>query len=256
MEHHLSRNELEVHLNEQLELFRLSCEGFDRGNEVEAKRLAVTLRLLLHNGGQSKSLLKQLDKESIQFTDTAYELDHDNPLPQGSLIAIGIGSGRYHARLDSGQKDKAVDFSTWWSTPIFLDKNQDILTREDLVLIAANQDGGTHVDPTLDRVYHALTRSNSLSWITGHEKNWKSIGNPAGAAIRQIAHEVLRTLRPNYLLKPQISKDDIWISGIRPVFADKKSSSINQSNSAYEKVGRNQPCPCGSGKKYKLCHGR
>jgi preprotein translocase subunit SecA len=23
-----------------------------------------------------------------------------------------------------------------------------------------------------------------------------------------------------------------------------------------EKVGRNQPCPCGSGKKYKFCHGR
>ncbi|MFH1571957.1 MAG: SEC-C metal-binding domain-containing protein, partial [Gemmatimonadota bacterium] len=22
------------------------------------------------------------------------------------------------------------------------------------------------------------------------------------------------------------------------------------------KVGRNQPCPCGSGKKYKHCHGR
>ncbi|NCX63400.1 MAG: hypothetical protein EBW84_11880, partial [Betaproteobacteria bacterium] len=23
-----------------------------------------------------------------------------------------------------------------------------------------------------------------------------------------------------------------------------------------EKIGRNDPCPCGSGKKYKLCHGR
>ncbi len=22
------------------------------------------------------------------------------------------------------------------------------------------------------------------------------------------------------------------------------------------KIGRNDPCPCGSGKKYKLCHGR
>ncbi|WP_410731338.1 SEC-C metal-binding domain-containing protein, partial [Citrobacter portucalensis] len=22
------------------------------------------------------------------------------------------------------------------------------------------------------------------------------------------------------------------------------------------KVGRNDPCPCGSGKKYKQCHGR
>jgi preprotein translocase subunit SecA len=24
----------------------------------------------------------------------------------------------------------------------------------------------------------------------------------------------------------------------------------------YPKVGRNDPCPCGSGKKYKICHGR
>jgi preprotein translocase subunit SecA len=23
-----------------------------------------------------------------------------------------------------------------------------------------------------------------------------------------------------------------------------------------EKVGRNEPCPCGSGKKYKKCHGK
>ena len=23
-----------------------------------------------------------------------------------------------------------------------------------------------------------------------------------------------------------------------------------------EKIGRNDPCPCGSGKKYKKCHGR
>ncbi|NHB83715.1 hypothetical protein G7085_00705 [Tessaracoccus sp. HDW20] len=29
-----------------------------------------------------------------------------------------------------------------------------------------------------------------------------------------------------------------------------------QTASSVEKVGRNQPCPCGSGKKYKLCHGR
>jgi preprotein translocase subunit SecA len=25
---------------------------------------------------------------------------------------------------------------------------------------------------------------------------------------------------------------------------------------AEKKVGRNDPCPCGSGKKYKHCHGR
>ena len=29
-----------------------------------------------------------------------------------------------------------------------------------------------------------------------------------------------------------------------------------QSFSPFVKVGRNEPCPCGSGKKYKLCHGK
>ena len=27
-------------------------------------------------------------------------------------------------------------------------------------------------------------------------------------------------------------------------------------DSAYDRVGRNDPCPCGSGKKFKFCHGR
>ena len=28
-----------------------------------------------------------------------------------------------------------------------------------------------------------------------------------------------------------------------------------QTVAAGQKVGRNEPCPCGSGKKYKKCHG-
>jgi preprotein translocase subunit SecA len=27
-------------------------------------------------------------------------------------------------------------------------------------------------------------------------------------------------------------------------------------NATMRKVGRNDPCPCGSGKKYKQCHGK
>jgi len=38
------------------------------------------------------------------------------------------------------------------------------------------------------------------------------------------------------------------------------SNTQNQQNSqpvkAEKKVGRNEPCPCGSGKKYKQCHGK
>jgi preprotein translocase subunit SecA len=27
-------------------------------------------------------------------------------------------------------------------------------------------------------------------------------------------------------------------------------------DSAFDRVGRNDPCPCGSGKKFKFCHGK
>ncbi|KKT86397.1 MAG: Protein translocase subunit SecA [Microgenomates group bacterium GW2011_GWA1_Microgenomates_45_10] len=38
--------------------------------------------------------------------------------------------------------------------------------------------------------------------------------------------------------------------------APQASASAPQSGApAGEKVGRNDPCPCGSGKKYKKCHG-
>ena len=30
----------------------------------------------------------------------------------------------------------------------------------------------------------------------------------------------------------------------------------SESNDPYAGVGRNDPCPCGSGKKFKNCHGR
>jgi preprotein translocase subunit SecA len=30
---------------------------------------------------------------------------------------------------------------------------------------------------------------------------------------------------------------------------------VQQVVRSQEKVGRNDPCPCGSGKKYKKCHG-
>jgi preprotein translocase subunit SecA len=35
-----------------------------------------------------------------------------------------------------------------------------------------------------------------------------------------------------------------------------KTVKVEQVVSGQEKVGRNDPCPCGSGKKYKKCHGR
>ena len=37
--------------------------------------------------------------------------------------------------------------------------------------------------------------------------------------------------------------------------ADDRRKSIERSSPKFKDVGRNDPCPCGSGKKYKKCHG-
>jgi preprotein translocase subunit SecA len=41
-----------------------------------------------------------------------------------------------------------------------------------------------------------------------------------------------------------------------PVMDDEEPTMQPIVKSELEKTGRNDPCPCGSGKKYKLCHGR
>jgi len=50
------------------------------------------------------------------------------------------------------------------------------------------------------------------------------------------------------------------LAGLEPVFAAEEESTEpeNEAEPAPPpagKVGRNDPCPCGSGKKYKKCHG-
>ena len=43
----------------------------------------------------------------------------------------------------------------------------------------------------------------------------------------------------------------------RPVENRKSASNLNPDDpSTWGKVARNKPCPCGSGKKYKHCHGQ
>ena len=41
-----------------------------------------------------------------------------------------------------------------------------------------------------------------------------------------------------------------------PVGRSPGTASLRDSARAARKVGRNEPCPCGSGQKYKRCHGR
>jgi preprotein translocase subunit SecA len=65
---------------------------------------------------------------------------------------------------------------------------------------------------------------------------------------RDATRYVLRAVVRNNLQRVQVAKPTSTYSG--------KEEDSKRTPRRVEKVGRNDPCPCGSGKKYKHCHGR
>lgn len=65
-----SLDELQEHFAEQIYFLKASADAFDKGFEGESKRLAVALRVLLHDTPKSKSLLGQLELKDHLFYDT------------------------------------------------------------------------------------------------------------------------------------------------------------------------------------------
>lgn len=54
------RRDLAVKLREQLEFIERSCSAYDEGHRSEAIRIAVAIRVLLHDSRTSTSLMKHL----------------------------------------------------------------------------------------------------------------------------------------------------------------------------------------------------
>jgi len=201
--------DLENHLSEQIYFLESSAKSFDAGYEGEAKRLATSLRVLLHDTNSSKSLLGQLNLKSLQFLDTAFEYDPRNLLTFSGLTIqqISLSEAKYVPLLEEtfGKKIKKIDFEKWWNAIIFKDNKNNKMSRKDIILAIANQDGGAHVDPNLNEIYANLSRQNSLNWFFISENNntFQPFGGPHLASIRQIAYEVLITLKD----RPKKKKD-------------------------------------------------
>jgi hypothetical protein len=247
----LSLADLEQHLAEQIGFLGRSADSFDSGFDEEAKRLAVTLRVLLHDWRQSRSLLGQLQRLDGSFVTTAQPLDAANMGTHGGLVMFAA-SGRetkYVAMLDSAPFVDWRPFEEWWAEPVFRDDRRQTISRSRLVLAVADQDGGAHVDPTLDATYARLSRGNSLAWVQSDGATVRPIPNAERAAVRQIAHEVLRTLLPAYRKRPD--HKGAFISGDGGIYQGNVPPPIPRPHH----FDRNDPCPCGGGKKFKKCHG-
>jgi hypothetical protein len=157
-------------------------------------------------------------------------------VPQNLVTFTGLihtrvgptGSG-WNAPLDNARIQRWLPFQEWWNAVVYRDDRREPFTRENLVTYVTNQDGGAHVDPSMDESYARLKRNESHGWRrVDAEGHASPLSDAVGASLRQIGYEVLRTLAPT-------SASDLKES-LRP--------------------GANDPCPCGGGRKWMKCHGR
>jgi hypothetical protein len=270
-----SSQELKRHLEEHIQFLLSSADAFDRGFEGEAKRLAVSLRVLLHDTRGSKSLFGQLGEKDRLFVDTSTPVQEDSLSSHCGLAMISAtnSGAKYVPMLDTAimGTNRCIPFEEWWNATIFVDKNRRRMSRKDLILSMADQDGGAHVDPSLNEKYGAVSRQNALGWVQSNGKVDRPLQGPEKASVRQISHEVLKTLLPEYskagpdspaggtifggeafFSLPQGTTKDEIEALMRKRFPIPKSNDADNQNRK-SKIGRNGPCPCGSGKKYKNC---
>lgn len=207
----LSNEDLRAHLKEQISFLYLSSLAYDRGFFSEGKRLAVTLRIMLHDTSNSTSLLTLLNKKNILFYDTALEFNPNNMLPTLGLVMVELSTGGasgFRPPLDSTYRSQRgkIPFEPWWNEIVIAsgctDPNPFRITRKDLVLTIANKDGGAHIDKKLDDIYAKITRSPYLYVFKSTGK--VDLQSPELPSIRQIAYEVLKSLKDEF---PEIFRE-------------------------------------------------
>jgi len=180
------------HLRRQLEYIRRSCELYDIGHLDESIRIAVCIRVLIHDTNNSKSVLRQMDiKERVKLV-SSFDL-----LPK-SFQPVSI----FPLFASSAKGGTAVPFplptplilrtvSEWWEEKVWMQENT--LTRKEIILKTANKEGGAHVEAAPQAI---LELRKGLSQIMSVKVNGVEVGTPENyhfILIRQFAHELLNS---------------------------------------------------------------
>ena len=264
------------HFEEQLGFLERSAAAYDAGDEPEAKRLAVNLRVLLHDTRRSTSLFTHLRvKDKLSFRNTASEPHPPEAIVvfDGGLCSIrstlgeGGGRSRFVPVLDTDPMRNSRPeqcFEDWWTTPILHDQEGNSFSRSDFIDAVANKDGGAHVDAKLGAAYAALTHGNSMRLtqeMGTTEDGWETvmggvIGGPPDESSERIANSIALASIRQIAFEVMTSAEAItWMHGVANVpnpicqfpIAGKDFAIIETL------VGRNDPCPCEAGRKMKKC---
>lgn len=254
---------MEDKLHQQIGLLEDAVTLFDAGREDQALNMAVRVRVLVHDTNKSTSCLTHYNIKDIDFYDTSNDIDLNNKLGCLGLSIHAISNDgviNEIPSLDDGPFCRKVSFSEWWEKEIFKDKYGNTFTRKDITLYLAHKEGGAHVSDDAETKYINLRYNNSSGffYIDEHGEQ-KPYGNYIYIAMRQISHEVLKTLKNGYtcnnenvdnmtLMFGESLVENKYVLSAHSIVNEKKQPIVKS-----DKIGRNEPCPCGSGKKYKNC---
>jgi hypothetical protein len=208
----------------QLKLLKKSCDAYDSGDSDEFRRIALAVRVLVYDQGQSKSVAGQLGLKGTQFLSFSPPVNPKNLMPSHTLVGLSMSQegAIYQPILDQGpQVSRLSCFDDWWDEVVFCSPGRISMKRSGFILHTANQAGGAHVDPQLDEEFYRIAKENEAGWTANFGGVAKPMMDLEKASVRQIGFEVYNTLVPH------------WIN-----------------------IRGNQLCDCNSGKKYRYCHGK
>lgn len=161
----LDRNELLDHVTEQRDFLASSCAAFDRGERHEAKRIAVAVRVLVHDTNASHSLLGQLDAVDRHAFPCVNKsaVDESAFVATGTMTAMRITATGAEAVAKTDVTGRELPFDQWWNE--LLAKGTDFaLTRRSVVLALTNQGGGAHVDRRPGNHYRGFAEGTTVGW--------------------------------------------------------------------------------------------
>jgi hypothetical protein len=190
-------------LREQTYLLNKSVTAMTKGDLAEAVRVAASLRVLIHDWGRSKALLNQLNRNylELEILDVAPPKRVPVPpgvsavvvlqVPVGIRMTTGEGGGIFLNRASPPGARTPSILGRWWFEPSLIIPGAGGFSRREVVLGLADKEGGTHVDPNVNKKYQQLMDYKSLR--VGVNQQIESL-NVSRLMVGQTGVELLRFL--------------------------------------------------------------
>jgi hypothetical protein len=194
----MSTVDFRAQLKRQLGFLERSCYSFDAGLHDEAIRIAQCIRVLIHDTKKQTSLLTHLNAKNIALTSSC--LDITTKIQPGTRARMFNGMGRfeispsgsrYYPKLGGGMCRYDLLVESWWTQTVFILDPDTWVTRRDVVLTAADKDGGAHVDALLTPLYERLVAGGDLGNFVDKQGTETPISGRHFVALRQMGHELL-----------------------------------------------------------------